>query len=727
MKTNVKLLSSTALVLIGVMTNATAQAQVKLEEIVVTARKSEERLQDIPITVSAFTAKELTERGMSDLYKVSQFTPGFTFEKQGNRYGTQNGGQRPVIRGMSNIGAEPGAATFIDGIQYSNNILSFPFDIVERVEIIKGPQAALFGRSTFSGAINLITKKPTNDFENKVSFRAAEYNDYEINLLSRGPIVEDKVFYMLHGRWYDFGGQYKNAIDNLKVGQENSIGGNGAIEFRPTDELRISLSGGYNEDDDGLAATVLQDRFSNNCFLNVARQYYCGVVKEQNATRINRAALKGQEGLRRNTTRLMATLEYDADAFTITSNTGFFDTEDEYGYDSDYIDANRSTTNLRVETSDREEWSTELRAQSAADQRFRFMGGVFYYHRNRASSQTHVSTAPTVDFGTSYVDNSAVFGSIAADFTDRFDGTIEMRYAEDKIKLKTAAGAEFENTFKTWLPRGTLNYKLTDDSIVFAVIAKGNKPGALNADPRLPPALLAADEEQSWNYEIGTKNTFLDGSLVLNASVYYVDWTKQQLTDTFFLPNGGTLTYLVNVGKTKVQGGEFAISGQFSDAFSGGFTYALNDAKFVEFDDVEAGQLFNGNTSLKGKQTPSSAKHQFSLYGRYGYAVADDIEGFLRADFAFTDSRFDQAYNLASTGDQKILNVKIGFESSAWMVNFFVDNLTDDRSPSSVIRYVDNKNSLPIGTSSRVSTTARGFLYALADKRRFGVSGSYKF
>ncbi|MBL8630982.1 MAG: TonB-dependent receptor [Rhodospirillaceae bacterium] len=725
MKISKYLLSTTAVMVLGVFTQA-AHAQMKVEEIVVTARKSEERLQDVPISVTAFNDKDLTERGMNDLYKVSQFTPGFSFEKQGNRYGTQNGGQRPVIRGMSNIGAEPGAAVFVDGIPFSNNILSFPFDIVERVEIIKGPQAALFGRSTFSGAINLITKKPTNDYENKISVRAAQYNDYEVNLMSRGPIIEDKLFYMAQGRYYDFGGQYRNALDNLKVGQENTVGGNGGLEFRPTDEFRISISGGYSEDDDGLAATVLQDRFSNNCFLNVSRQYYCGVVKRQDQTRINRAALKGKEGLRRNSTRLLGVMEYDAGDFIITSNTGYFDTEDEYGYDSDYIDANRSTTNLRLETSDREEWSTELRAQSAASERYRFMGGVFYYHRNRASAEQHLSTAPTVDFGTSYVDNKAVFGSVGADFTEQLVGTLEMRYAEDQIKLRTAAGAQFKSTFKTWLPRATLDYKFDDNSMIYAVIAKGNKPGALNADPRLPPALLSADEEKSWNYEIGTKNSFWDGRIIMNASAYYVDWTKQQLTDTYFLPTGGTLTYLVNVGKTKVQGGEFTMTGQFSDSFSAGGSYALNDARFVEFNDAEAGQLF-GDPSLKGRQTPSAPKHQFSLFGRYGYPVTDEVEGFIRADYSYTDTRYDQAYNLASTGSQSLMNVKIGLESSAWTVNLFVDNLFDDRSPSSVIRYVDNKNLLPIGTSSRVNNVLRGFLYAMADKRRVGVTGSYKF
>ncbi|HPF27971.1 MAG TPA: Plug domain-containing protein, partial [Steroidobacteraceae bacterium] len=118
------------------------QEQGALQEVLVTSRKVEERLQDVPLSVSAFTAKEIAERGADDIYKISTATPGFAFEKL-NRFGVQGGGSRPVIRGQSNILGEANASIFIDGLQYSDSILSFPFDIVERVEVIKGPQAAL--------------------------------------------------------------------------------------------------------------------------------------------------------------------------------------------------------------------------------------------------------------------------------------------------------------------------------------------------------------------------------------------------------------------------------------------------------------------------------------------------------------------------------------------------------------------------------------------------------
>src|SRR5688572_31620626 len=179
------------------LTIGPAAAQ-QLDEIVVTARKTEERLQDVPLSVSAFSSEALAESGVRDIYDITRLTPGFSFERI-NRYGVQGGVSRPVIRGMSNILGEGNASVFVDGILFSDSILSFPFDIVERIEVIKGPQAALFGRASFAGAINLVTKKGGNEPENKISLRGAEFGDYEASFLSRGAIASDRWYYMVHG------------------------------------------------------------------------------------------------------------------------------------------------------------------------------------------------------------------------------------------------------------------------------------------------------------------------------------------------------------------------------------------------------------------------------------------------------------------------------------------------------------------------------------------------
>jgi len=737
------------------MTSVGAQ---QLDEIVVTSRKMEERLQDVPLSVSAFSSQRLEETGARDIFDLTRLTPGFSFERL-NRYGVQGGVSRPVIRGMSNILGEGNASVFVDGILFSDSILSFPFDIVERIEVIKGPQAALFGRATFAGAINLVTKKGSNEPENKVSLRAAQFGDYEANLLSRGALITDKLFYMVHGRYYTFDGAYRNILGGQRIGDEESRNINASLEYRNSEVFSAILSAGFSQDDDGLAAIVLQDRFANNCFLRAARQYYCGEVSERSSATLDSAGLLGTEGVDRESTRVSMQLEWNFDPFKIVSNSGAFFTDSEYGYDSTYqgataiapttvpdapgfvraaTDPVRNGSAMRNEVTERDEWSTELRIQSTQEQRLHWLGGIFYYQSRRSLEERHFSVAaPTIFNGESRVDNKAVFGSLGFDLTDKWDVTAEIRRAEETVgNFKSIpTGVLIEQDFESWSPRVTSSFKITPDSTIYANIARGNKPGVINADPRFPPDILFADEEKAWSYEIGSKNELLDKRMILNAAVYYIDWTQQQLTTAFTFPTGGTQSYISNAGKSEVKGFELELLGAVTDRFTAGLTYAFTDATFLELNDPEATQLF-GNPSLEGKQLPGVPEHQGSIFGKFTFNVGTRLRAYTRADVAYTGRKYDQVFNLAHTGDQTLVNLILGLDSEHWSGQLFVKNLTDDRTPSSVTRYVDQlnlnvpqhvnanpaQNNLPGST-----TTERAFFYPLAMKRQLGINVSYRF
>lgn len=730
----------------------------QIEEILVTARKIEERLQDVPLAVSAFSSKALAEAGARDVFDLTRLMPGFSFERL-NRYGVQGGVSRPVIRGMSNILGEGNASVFVDGILFSDSILAFPFDIVERVEVIKGPQAALFGRATFAGAINLVTKKGSNGPENKLSLRAAEFGDYEANALSRGAISEDRLFYMLHARYYTFDGSYRNTLDGERLGDEESYNLNGSLEYRPGDRFSALLSAGFSRDDDGLAPITLQDRFANNCFLNVARQYYCGEVGEQSSTTLDRAGLQSTEGVDRESTRVAAQLQWDLDSFAVVWNSGGFFTDSEYGYDSTYQGATaiapttvpgapgytRTTTDpvrtggvMRREVTERDEWSTELRIQSEQEQRLRWLGGVFYYESQRSLEEQHfLASAPTLFSGETRVDNWAVFGSLGFDLTDRWDVTAELRYAEETIgNFKTIPSPVLiEQQFDSWSPRLTSRFRFSPDSMVYVSAALGNKPGVINADPRFPPEIRFAKEEAAWSYELGTKHILFDNRLTANAAVYYIDWTKQQLTSAFTFPTGGTQSYITNAGKSEVKGFELELQGAVTDSFSAGLTYAYTDAKFRELLDAEAAQLF-GDPSLEGKKLPGVPEQQASIFGRFSFDVGGFGLAYVRADASYTDRKYDQVFNLAHTGYQKLVNLAVGLDSEQWSTQFFVKNLTDDRTPSSVTRYVDQLNlNVPQYINANpaqnnvpgTTTLERAFFVPLAAKRQVGVTVSYRF
>lgn len=703
----------------------------EIEEVVVTARKQEERIQDVPLTITAFTTAEIAERGLADVMDISQFTPGFSFEKL-NRYGVQGGGSRPVIRGQSQILGGANASIFVDGVLYNDSVLSFPFDIVERVEVIKGPQAALFGRATFAGAINLITKKGSNEPENKLSLRLAEHEEGEINFLSRGPLSEGAAFYMAHVRYYTYGGFYRNTLDNQLVGDEESVNLNLSLELRPSDSFMARFNLGYGKDDDGAAPVTLQDRTYNNCFLEIARQYYCGEVREFDTTEQNLELFGDDIGLDKKAWRASAQLEWDMGGLTVRSNTGYFSADVLYGYD---VDITSNSTALggtfnRIAVSDRREWSTELLVSTDPESATRLLGGIYLYQSRRDFREDRLN-GRTVDQGEARTDNWAVFGSVARDFTDTVTGTLELRYASDRIGNDNPGARAtlplIENTFKTWSPRATLDWKYAEDRMVYATVAQGNKPGWINANPLLAPELRFAEEEESWNVEVGTKNTLNDGRTTLNVAVYFIDWTKQQLTTTGLLSDGRPVSYVTNAGETEAKGLELEVAHVFSEQLSGGFGYALNDATFVEFDEFREQAVFTGgDPSVAGNQTPNSSKHQANLFARYEWPLGANT-AYVRADYSYASRKYAQIFNHAHSGDQNLINLKLGLDVGQWELGLFVRNLTDDRTPTTVIRFVDFKNILPRGDSARTSGFVRAFQYPMADPRQIGATATYVF
>ncbi len=721
-----------------------------LAEIVVTARKREERLQDVPVSISAFSSKMIAEYGVRDLSKLSDFAPNFSYEAFGGRIGAEGDTSRPVIRGQSNILGEGNAAFFVDGIPYSESILSFPIEAIERVEIVKGPQAAMFGRSTFAGAINLITKRGSNDFRNTASLRAASYDDYEVNLSSSGPLSEDKVFYFIHGRYYDSGGEYTNELDGTDVGQENSYGINAALEFRAGDNLTFVARGGYNEDDDGLPAQRVQNRFANNCFLDQARQYYCGKVTEFESVRLAKDRLAGEEGLRREVARGSLSIDWDVGSrgFHLTSNSGFVNSDYSFGNDQ---------TNLgdpilfvggrfvRVQDSTREEWSTELRLDSPQDQKFRYLIGAYYYERDRTRIERVPPGTQTIrlDFGKDSVENVAVFGAVEFDFGEAWTGRLEMRWQSDDIGLLQASGTQLTETFDSTLPRVTLDYRMTENSMLYFIVAKGNKPGVFNTNPILPASARKADEEEAWNYEIGTKWDSLDGRSRANAAVFFIDWDNQQLTNSI-LVGGVPISFISNAGKTEVWGVELEGSTLLSDNWELYGSLGYNDAEFTEncdpvqgsqltgFDCVSQTGIAGGNVA--GNQTPNSPATQFALGTKYTYSLTGDMDLVLRADFSYRSKVYAQVHNLAFTSDRELLNLKAGFQSEKWSITLYADNVLDDLSPSTVVRFADlgflniGPNPDPAQDNVPGSTVVeRGFLVPLANGPRFGIIASIEF
>ncbi|MDX2225036.1 MAG: TonB-dependent receptor [Rhodospirillaceae bacterium] len=273
-----------------------ALAQPALEEIVVTARKREESLREIPLSITAFSANDIEKKGFQGLEDIQFAAPGMQYSNQGGQIpGRYNSAIR--FRGMNVNSDSPSlqlGSLFIDGIYVLGGTQSIPLEDIERIEVIKGPQSAYFGRNTFGGAINYITRDPsTTEYSGKVSALGATYDEYNVAVNHEGPLVEDKLAYRIGGRIYSKGNMF-TASDGGELGSESSKSINATLFATPSDSLTLKLRGFYNKDDDsppagGIIAGIRNDSCTGKTVQTQdpaapnarPRNYVCGIVPTQ--------------------------------------------------------------------------------------------------------------------------------------------------------------------------------------------------------------------------------------------------------------------------------------------------------------------------------------------------------------------------------------------------------------------------------------------------------------
>ena len=653
-----KILLATSALALGTLSEPVAAQQTArgavLEEIVVTTRKREENLLDVPLSISAFSAEEISRSGISSVSQLANQTVGFTYHQGFGRLGAGQGGSasnRPSIRGMANILGAPNAGFFVDGIYVSGNPSSYQLDNLERIEVVKGPQAALFGRGTFAGAINFVTRKPTNDYHGKLEVTAGQHDHQDVNGYVSGPIVKDRLFAEVNARYYNFGGDYFNQVTRKKdIGEQKTKSFGGKIYATPTDQLKVEFNFGYAHDEDLGFPDFFNGDTKNNCLLpnlttpfagiprslNRSAGFYCGAVKLPSAFyQFNDAlAAAGRSANDRTVRRFDLKVEYDVGDWTLTSITAHNVSKDNQLIDN-FVDGNRTTGLLNGGHSEVRDWSQEVRITSPAKARLRGLGGAYYYKEDNGLGFTRTVSVALATLGTTTITNRyaddgsgvrnwAVFGQVEYDLTDRVTLTAEGRYQEDKLLADygiftggrvtaTLPDGIVEDTakFKSFLPRVSARYKFDDGSNIYASVARGNKPGGFTLP--LPTdinaasltALFAADaqkvkEEKSWNYEIGYKGAFLDNRLVLTTAAFWIDWTNQSVTNGFPYQRASAATFttyarVTNAGKSRVRGLEIDGSFKASDSFDFRLGYSFDDAKILDYIDETERDLRDTN------------------------------------------------------------------------------------------------------------------------------------
>ena len=253
----------------GFSASAVAQDNVVIEEIVVTARKVEENLRDIPLSVSAFTEQALDEQGIVSLQDIADATPGFDFAQAFGRNDF-----RPVIRGQSNILGRANAGLFLDGIIIEEGHASIPLSALQRVEVIKGPQSALYGRSTLAGAVNFVLRTPGDELDTEASVEYGERDLIRAEFHASGPF-SDAAGGAITIAHYERGGEYDNNYAGNAFGTPaamNEVGGEettsitGVLTFAPSDRVAVKAHAIYEDSQDDHYAIAMNPTSLNNCF-----------------------------------------------------------------------------------------------------------------------------------------------------------------------------------------------------------------------------------------------------------------------------------------------------------------------------------------------------------------------------------------------------------------------------------------------------------------------------
>ena len=319
----------------------------ELEEIIVRARKKDENIQDVPLAVTAITASMLQQMNLQDLDDIAKTTAGMTFDPEFSR--TSN---RPVIRGQANILGASGVSYFIDGVYITGSINDYDINDVERIEVVKGPQSALYGRNTYSGAINIITKSPGDSWSARGQLKVSDDSQQEFSATVKGPL-SDNFGIGLTGRFYKTDGFWTNAYDGSDIGVQESTSLSAVAVYDPTDSFEARARIYYNETRDGQPALFAQPAAENNCFPDTGSslysglgRYYCGTIQPRS---INTDWMRQVPDARDDNDTLQASLSMDfqlTDSMTLSSITGYNKVDSAFVIDGDYADGSFAAANF---------------------------------------------------------------------------------------------------------------------------------------------------------------------------------------------------------------------------------------------------------------------------------------------------------------------------------------------------------------------------------------------
>lgn len=641
-------------------------------EVVVTANRREESLQDVPIAVSAYTSERREQLGIRTADDIAKFTPGMSYVEFPNRI---------ILRGVgrvtNTVGSDPGVATYYDGVYNAESwVLAQHPLLIDRIEVLRGPQGTLYGRNSIGGAVNVISKRPTKQFEGQVNLLGGTLsNNRETGFIS-GPIGRGAGFRISADR-NDAPEFIRNVFTGDREGPGPRLYLEGQLETDIGSRANARLIYGYTKSNGGSVPSVLRAPYDTTTYslgftVNPTLGYTGRNPGLDDAYTIDSNLA---EYRRRVDHRVVGQVTLDLGGAVAKYTGGFNKGHSQYTGDFDassrisFVEPQTGTTissDIRNDVfTDSESFSNEFNLTSPeGSRRLNWILGLYQFHeRSFQSLQVYIpnqsqivnrtftssfANVPNpkgqvfVNEGEVKTDSFAVFGQASYKIADPLTLTLGARYSWDEKKgtefqrivifdprnplLGPTLAYEFQNRRRPvagdWdgaTFRGTLQYELSPDSMFYATVGTGYKAGGFNLGAYSDPV----GEEKLTAYELGYKARF-GRRLQVNLAGFYYDYKDSQIfTRTCALTNsqgqcGVSVSAFVNAPKARSLGAEVETVWQPADSVQVIANYGYLDAKFVRFNGVADPFNVSGPPlDLKDGSLPLSPKHKFSLTGVY--------------------------------------------------------------------------------------------------------------
>ena len=612
-----------------VLSALNAKETVSLEEITVTAQKQEERYIDVPISLSVLDEFDIEDKGINDFGDLANHASGLAIFDAGG-----TGILSPSLRGIaSNTGAENlNVGIYVDGIPY---VGTFGNELIlvgmERVEVLKGPQSVLYGKNSYAGVINIVSKEPRNHFEGSVGLEFGNYDKKIFNLNINTPIIKDKLlldFYLRHSQKDGFiKNNYLGNYDNYKEDDFGKI----YLKYIFSDYLKFSFISSILQKDDGAPSWNV----STASNLRETNSNFQGVNQSTNNANVFR-------------------VDYDYSGYNFSSISTHKTIDGHIAYDGDLspVDAFHITGEI-----DTKEYSQEFRVIKEYDS-FKYLFGV-YFDSMTKKRENLFNSATFQDFETKS-NTASIFANVDLQVLDNLVLSVGSRIDREKIELEDSLlGANDTNSYTNFSPRINLKYNLNDDTMIYSTVSKGFKSGGYYMFAPTPDERWA-DKESALNYEIGAK-TYLTNNLLLSTAIFYMDIEDKQVI-THISP---ITSYIQNAAKAESKGIELDIDYNLNENLKLYTALGYSDSKLKEFRDAQG--------DYSGNRNPFSPKYTYSLGAKY----RSDMGVFANINLRGQGEMFSDKQNLAKTDKFQTIDIKVGYEKKDYEIYLYANNIMD--------------------------------------------------